>query len=91
MIRPASVLLGVWGLVFGISGCAATDQLAFHRHRADRRQMFQLYGDCLGQRRGELLTIAKFCESVADTRYTREKNAAIDRCPLSEYLPCSQP
>ena len=91
MVRSLSMWLAAGSVSLALSGCAPLERLTLWHHRSDRKQIFQFYGECLDQRRGELLTIAKFCGSVADTRYTREKNTVIDRCPLSEYLPCIQP
>lgn len=89
-IRPFSALLAVCGAALAVSGCTALDRVALRHIRIDRQRIFQLYGNCLHESRGDLATLAKYCSSVAEIRYAREKEVALARCPLSEYFPCLQ-
>ena len=89
-IRLFSTMVVVCGAALAVSGCTTLDQIALRCTRTDRQRIFQLYGNCLHESRGDLPTLAKYCNSVAENRHAREKEVALDRCPLSEYFPCLQ-
>jgi hypothetical protein len=76
------------GALLLLAGCAVVDQVALWKHGSERERIFKLYGDCLTQSEGELLTLARYCGSVAEIRHGREREAALQRCPLAEYFPC---
>jgi len=83
-------MLTVCGVALAASGCTALDQVTLWHTRMDRQRIFQFYGECLNKSRGDLVTLAKYCSSVAEIRRVREKEVALERCPLSAYVPCLQ-
>lgn len=83
-------MLLVCGVALATSGCTALAQATLWHTRMDRQRIFQFYGECLNKNRGDLVTLAKYCNSVAEIRRVREKEVELERCPLAEYFPCLQ-
>jgi hypothetical protein len=86
--EPWALKLLAAGALVALSGCALLDRVSLGRRDAERTRIYQLYGDCLTRNDGELLTLAKYCGSVAEIRHSREHDAMLTRCPLAEYFPC---
>jgi hypothetical protein len=78
----------VCGLALAASGCAGLDQFVLWRTRTDRQRILAFYGECLQTSRGELMTVAKYCGSVAETRRAREKAVALPWYALPSLLIC---
>lgn len=74
--KSLSAALAVCGLALAVSGCAGLDEFVLRRTRTDRQRILNFYGECLQTSRGDLITIARYCNSVAETRRAREKAAA---------------
>ena len=87
-IKSLSAVLAACALALAVSGCAGLDQVALWRTHADRQRIYQLYGDCLHAKNGDLATLAKYCNSIAETRRAREKAEAPSWLFLSNPFSC---